>query len=165
MDYFAFDNDFHVHLCFINTLTCVCMLSHFSHVHLFATPLTVACPAPLSMEFSRQEYWNGLPFPIPWPNSRSSWIDSLSSFLLLPSTWAGIQSWRFKLEKKLSGNNDDKCSISDKVANNVRNTYHYIRNSHHQKQQEGRMMNQETRQTPHTAWNHLDAPFRATSRT
>ena len=25
----------------------------------------VACQAPLSMEFSRQEYWNGLPFPIP----------------------------------------------------------------------------------------------------
>ena len=37
------------------------MLSHFSHVRLFATPWTVACQAPLSMEFSRQEYWNGLP--------------------------------------------------------------------------------------------------------
>ena len=30
-----------------------------------ATPWTVACQAPLSMEFSRQEYWNGLPFPSP----------------------------------------------------------------------------------------------------
>ena len=28
-----------------------------------ATPWTVACRPPLSMEFSRQEYWNGLPFP------------------------------------------------------------------------------------------------------
>ena len=28
-----------------------------------ATPWTVACQAPLSMEFSRQEYWSGLPFP------------------------------------------------------------------------------------------------------
>ena len=28
-----------------------------------ATPLTVACQAPLSMKFSRQEYWSGLPFP------------------------------------------------------------------------------------------------------
>ena len=27
------------------------------------TPRTVACQAPLSMEFSRQEYWSGLPFP------------------------------------------------------------------------------------------------------
>ena len=30
-----------------------------------ATPWTVACQAPLSMEFSSQEYWNGLPFPSP----------------------------------------------------------------------------------------------------
>ena len=28
-----------------------------------ATPLTVACQTPLFMEFSRQEYWSGLPFP------------------------------------------------------------------------------------------------------
>ena len=33
-----------------------------SHVQFFVTPWTVACQAPLSMEFSRQEYWNGLPF-------------------------------------------------------------------------------------------------------
>ena len=32
-------------------------------VQLFATPWTVAYYTPLSMEFSRQEYWNGLPFP------------------------------------------------------------------------------------------------------
>ena len=30
-----------------------------------ATPWTVACQAPLCMGFSRQEYWNGLPFPSP----------------------------------------------------------------------------------------------------
>ena len=36
-----------------------------SHVRLFATPWTLVCQAPLSMEFSRQEYWNGLPFPSP----------------------------------------------------------------------------------------------------
>ena len=30
-----------------------------------ATPLTVACQVPLSMRFSRQEYWNGVPFPSP----------------------------------------------------------------------------------------------------
>ena len=33
-----------------------------SRVRLFATPWTVALQAPLSMGFSRQEYWNGLPF-------------------------------------------------------------------------------------------------------
>ena len=41
------------------------MLSCFSHVQLFATQWTVACWAPLSVEFSSQEYWNGLPFPPP----------------------------------------------------------------------------------------------------
>ena len=35
------------------------------HVQLFATPQTVARQAPLSMEFSRQEYRSGLPFPPP----------------------------------------------------------------------------------------------------
>ena len=34
------------------------MLSH-------VTPWTAACQAPLSMDFSRQEYWSGLPFPSP----------------------------------------------------------------------------------------------------
>ena len=37
----------------------------FSHVQLYATPWTVACQAPLFMEFSRQEYWSGLSFPSP----------------------------------------------------------------------------------------------------
>ena len=36
-----------------------------SYVQLFATPWTVAHQAPLSMGFSRQEYWSGLPFPSP----------------------------------------------------------------------------------------------------
>ena len=41
------------------------MISHFSHVHLFATPWTVAHQALLSMGFSRQGYWSGLPCPPP----------------------------------------------------------------------------------------------------
>ena len=56
----------------------VCFLTHsvpkpctkvkmksLSHVWLFVTPWTVAYQAPWSMEFSRQEYWSGLPFPSP----------------------------------------------------------------------------------------------------
>ena len=39
--------------------------SHFSRVRLFATPWTVAHQAPLSMGFSRQGYWSGLPSPPP----------------------------------------------------------------------------------------------------
>ena len=36
-----------------------------NHVQLFAAPWTVDHQAPLSMEFSRLEYWSGLPFPTP----------------------------------------------------------------------------------------------------
>ena len=40
---------------------CVCL----SRVQLFMTPWTIACQAPLSMGFSRKEYWSGLPFTSP----------------------------------------------------------------------------------------------------
>ena len=41
------------------------MLSCFSRVQLFVTPWTIARQAPLSMRFSRQEYWSGFPCPPP----------------------------------------------------------------------------------------------------
>ena len=61
-----------------------------SHVRLFENPWTIASQAPLSMEFSRQEYWSGLPFPSPEdlpdtgikPGSPVSQADSLPSELL-----------------------------------------------------------------------------------
>ena len=46
--------------CVIRDEACV-----LSRVQLFATAWTVASHAPLSMEFSRKEYWSGLPFPSP----------------------------------------------------------------------------------------------------
>ena len=62
------------------------------------TPWTVACQAPLSMVFSRQEYWTGLPFPPPGnlpdpgiePGSLSLQADSLPSEL--PGTLLRLQS-------------------------------------------------------------------------
>ena len=65
----------------------------FSHVQLFVTPWTVAHQAPLSIKFSRQEYWSVLPFP-------SSGIRKIiprdlvkfQSPLQIPSHWGlGIQ--------------------------------------------------------------------------
>ena len=58
-----------------------------SRVRLFATPWTIAWQAPLSMGFSRQEYWSGLPFPSPGdlpkpgiePESPTLQADTLSS--------------------------------------------------------------------------------------
>ena len=44
---------------------CACVLNPFSPIQLLATLWTVAHQAPLSMRFSRQEYWNSLPFPHP----------------------------------------------------------------------------------------------------
>ena len=47
------------------TIVCVCVsvnVSVLSRVQLFATPWTVACQAPLSMGFPRQEYWSGCHF-------------------------------------------------------------------------------------------------------
>ena len=51
---------------------CVHVLS-LSRVHFFATPRTVALQAPLPMEFSRQEYWRGLPYPPPEACCLAGW--------------------------------------------------------------------------------------------
>ena len=64
-----------------------CVPSCFSCVQLLATPWTVAHQAPLSLEFSRQEYWSGLPCPPPGdlsnpgiePRSPALQADSLPS--------------------------------------------------------------------------------------
>ena len=61
---------------------CVCVWCVLSHVQLFATPWTVTHQPPLSMEFSRQEFWSGLPFTRPGePRSPASQTDSLPSVL------------------------------------------------------------------------------------
>ena len=48
--------------CLIQSVYILSKVKSLSHVWLFATPWTVAHRAPPSMEFSRQEYWSGLPF-------------------------------------------------------------------------------------------------------
>ena len=71
---------------------CVYMVSR---VWLFATPWTVAYQAPLSMEFSRQEYWSELPFPIPGdlPSPRIepmsiTWVSCIGRWILYHcTTW------------------------------------------------------------------------------
>ena len=62
-------------------------MKSLSRVRLFVTPWTVARQVPLSMGFSRQEYWSGLPFPSPGdlpdpgiePMSPALWADTLTS--------------------------------------------------------------------------------------
>ena len=105
-----------------SNVTRVCALSHFSRVWLFVTPWTwtVARQAPLSMGFSGQEYWSGVPCPPPGdlpdpgiepasPVSPALQVDSLPL-----SHWGSPQmlywqynhwalfynkSWRFTAEK------------------------------------------------------------------
>ena len=82
-----------------------------SHVQLFATPWTVACQAPLSMGFSRQRYWNGLPFPtpgdLPDPGMEPVSLRSLAlagGFFTASTTWEAhcrthwLHSWVFTQE-------------------------------------------------------------------
>ena len=47
----------------LSSFACACMLSRLSRIRLFVTPWTLTCQAPLSMGFSRQEYWSGLLWP------------------------------------------------------------------------------------------------------
>ena len=62
----------------------VCMLKVLSHAQFFEAPWTIVHWASLSMEFSRQEYWSGLPFPFPWdlPNSGIKYLSFVSPALI-----------------------------------------------------------------------------------
>ena len=71
---------------------CACLVA--SVLSDFATPWTVAHQAPLSMGFSRQEYWSGLPFPPPEdlfdPGIKSSSLMSpalAGGFFTTNTTW------------------------------------------------------------------------------
>ena len=85
------------------------MLSCFSCVQLFSTLWTVAHKAPLSMEFSRQEYWSGQSFPYPGdlPNPSIA-PTSLTSpalagrFFTISSTWETIAQMLLLLLSRFS---------------------------------------------------------------
>ena len=77
----------------------LCMLSRFSLVQLFATLWTVAGQTPLSIGFSRQEYWSGLPclppgaLPDPEIEPMSLMSPALAGgFFTTSATWEAIFS-------------------------------------------------------------------------
>ena len=80
--------------CVLRSICSVCafMLSHISHVQLFETLWTAARQAPLSMGFSRQEYWSRLPCPSPG-NLHDPGIEpaapALQADSLPPTHWGG----------------------------------------------------------------------------
>ena len=71
-------------------ISCACVLSCFSCVRFFVTPWTVACQVPLSMGFSRQEYWSRLPCPLPGdlpdPGMKPPSLVALASGVFITST-------------------------------------------------------------------------------
>ena len=80
-----------------------CVLSRFSHVWLCATLWTIARQAPLSMGFSRQEYWSGLPCPPPGdlPDPGIEPVSSLLSPALAVSFFTTSPTWKAP-EKSIS---------------------------------------------------------------
>ena len=100
------------------------MLSCFGHVWLFATLWTVALQAPLSMGFSRQEYWTGLPCPpsgdLPNPGIEPVSLlspPSAGRFFTTSTSWETHPIFRRLfmkvklLSKYLSGGTDGKWTI------------------------------------------------------
>ena len=73
----------------LSTLVCLLLLllSHFSHVRLFATPYTSARQVLLPLGFSTQEHWSGLPFPSPMHEREKVKVKLLSPVRLLATPW------------------------------------------------------------------------------
>ena len=80
------------------------MLSRFSCVQLFLTPWTVAHQAPLSVGFSRQEYWSELPCPppgdLPHPGIKPASLMSPALadwFFTTSATWEALENVKVKV--------------------------------------------------------------------
>ena len=59
-----------------------------SRAELFATPMDLGTQAPLSMEFSRQEYWSGLPFPSPLTMGQLNQCTEINILHTVTKTWS-----------------------------------------------------------------------------
>ena len=81
-----------------------CVLSHFSCVQLFATPVECSPTGSSVYEISRQEYWSGLPFPppgdLPHPGIKPASLKSpvlAGGFFTTGTTWEAVLGVYFKL--------------------------------------------------------------------
>ena len=95
-----------------------------------ATPWTVALLAPLSMEFSRQEYWSGVPFPtpgyIPDPGIKAMSLASpalAGGFFTTSATWEALLRVKSKKSKAWNDSaveariaHDERISVRIKVS-------------------------------------------------
>ena len=75
----------------------ICMLSHLSHVQLFATLWTAAYQAPLSLGFSKQEYWTELSCLNPHQRMETASLMSLALvgvFFITSAIWEALSDHR-----------------------------------------------------------------------
>ena len=102
-----------------------CMISHFSHVRLFVILWTVARQAPLSMGFSRQEYWSGWLCPPPGDlpdRTHISYVSCLWQAGSLPLALPWGAQVKYRPSKKylyMRGESDSKNTILCKIINNL----------------------------------------------
>ena len=99
---------------FVKNQRYACMLSCFSLVQLFAALWTVAHQAPLSMGFSRPEYWSGLPCPppgdLPDPGIKRAFLISpalAGRFFTISTTWEAPELTYYHIKSSL--NIDSSC--------------------------------------------------------
>ena len=109
---------------------CCAVLSRFSHVQLFATPGTVAHQASLSMGFSRQEYWSGLPCPplgdLPNPGIEPVTLTSpalADSFFTTSTTWEALA---LDTQKLICHETATSLQIRTKNLTSTKKLYIYI---------------------------------------
>ena len=99
----------------MSLLLCVHVQS-LSHVQLFVTPMDCSPPVSLHMEFSRQEYWSGSPFPTPRDllAMRATWVqspgceDPLEKKL---ATHSSLLAWKIPWTEDLVGYSSQSCRV------------------------------------------------------
>ena len=100
-----------------------------SHVQFFGTPWTVECQAPLSMEFSRQEYWSGLSFPSSGESSQPRDPTQVSHFAgrsLLSELSEVKPNWQTFKKKNLEYTLKDTRNVSKACMKILRDSQQFI---------------------------------------
>ena len=95
----------------------VCVQS-LSRLRLFVAPWTVACQPPLPMDFSRQEYWSGVPFPasedLPEPGIKTTSLGSPAlsgGFFTGSATWGAVLYLRSLDKSYIFTDEEDKACL------------------------------------------------------
>ena len=101
--------------CLLIGYVLACVLSRFNCVWLCATTWTAACQAPLSMGFSREEYWSRLPCPPPGDLSNPG-IESvtLTSLVLVGEFFSTSATWLEYVSSDLCLHGTCGCDLTEK---------------------------------------------------